>query len=86
MGSNPGGVHWLDMTFFTFNCCGGYIVRLKRPKIKMKKRLGLDHFLKKLFKLNSTAKRGCREPPPLCGEILEQNQGFYENILGFERT
>ena len=33
MGSNPGAVYWMDMTFFKFICCKNCIVCLKRPKI-----------------------------------------------------
>ena len=33
VGSNPGAVYWMDMTFFTLICCKNGIVCLKRSKI-----------------------------------------------------
>ena len=33
VGSNPGTVYWMDMTFFTLICCKKCIDCLKRPKI-----------------------------------------------------
>ena len=36
MGSNPGAICWMDMTFFTLICCKNFIACLKRPKINEK--------------------------------------------------
>ena len=36
MGSNPGGVYWMDMTFLKVICCKNCIVCLKGPKINEK--------------------------------------------------
>ena len=34
VGSNPGAVYWVELTFFTLTCCKNCIdVCLKRPKI-----------------------------------------------------
>ena len=36
VGSNPGAVYWMDVTFFTLMCCKNCTVCLKRPKINKK--------------------------------------------------
>ena len=36
MGSNPGAICWMDMTFFILICCDNFIACLKRPKINEK--------------------------------------------------
>ena len=36
MGSNPGAVYWIDMTFFSLICCKNCIVCLKNEKINGK--------------------------------------------------
>ena len=36
VGSNPGAIYWMDMTFFTLICCKNCIACLKRPKINEK--------------------------------------------------
>ena len=36
VGSNPGTVYWMIMTFFALICCKNGIVCLKRPKINEK--------------------------------------------------
>ena len=56
MGSNPGAVYWMDMTFFIFICCKNCIVSLKRPKINEKEaRIGpFSIFLQ--YKNDSTLK------------------------------
>ena len=46
MGSNPGAVYWMDMTFFKFICCKNCIVCLKRPKINANE-AGVGPFLEK---------------------------------------
>ena len=49
VGSNPGTVHWMDMTFFTLICCKNCNdICLKRPKIN-KKEAGSAHFIKKTW-------------------------------------
>ena len=48
MGSNPGAVYWMDMTFFTFICCKNCIASLKIPKINEKK-AGVGPLFKKIF-------------------------------------
>ena len=45
MGSNPGVVYWMVMTFLTLICCKNCIVSLKRPKIN-EKEAGVDPFLR----------------------------------------
>ena len=46
MGSNPGAVYWMDLTFFTFICGKNCIVCLKRLKIKRKRGRGWPIFKK----------------------------------------
>ena len=45
VGTNPGAVYWMDLTFFTFICCKNSIVRVKRRKIN-EKEAGVGPFLK----------------------------------------
>ena len=58
VGSNPGALYWIDMTFFTLICYKNGIVCLKRPKINEKEvRVGQfekKHFGKNVHMLTST--------------------------------
>ena len=45
VGSNPGFVYWVDITFFTLFCCKNCIVCLKRLKIN-EKEAGVGPFKK----------------------------------------
>ena len=43
MGSNPGAVYWIDMTFFSLICCKNFIVCLKNEKINEKEARLTNH-------------------------------------------
>ena len=49
VGSNPSGIYWMDMTFFTLTCCKKCIVCLKRLKIN-EKEARVGPFLKKTIR------------------------------------
>ena len=47
VGSNPGTIYWMDLTFFTLICCKSCIDGLKRLKINEKRPRVGQFFLKK---------------------------------------
>ena len=77
MGSNPGAVYWMDLTFFTFICCKNCNVCLKRTKIN-KKEAGVGPFFKKTVCFKKIKSNPIFKTAPL-GNLLLKNTQTNEN-------